>query len=256
MARSPLHLVLPTTRCLALPKLVIHFHSIFFFKTTYNLLVGNKLDRLHKILTTSRHPILTTPPSNARCPAHPKSVNFSLMVYVLLTCSVDVVLQSGYLFLSPSQPELPTGTWSPPFNSTTSHAATALRDSKQCPECLEKFSRWQDCDRHILTHLPHWIHCPLPHCSWRGNRVKSFEHHWTRTNDHLPYYESYGGIPGRDHFEIFDQRELLKQIKAGTISVGVAASHARLCVISKAVQLRKLSLLENDWGYKLKQAPQ
>ena len=52
------------------------------------------LDSLYEILTTSRHPILMIPPSTSRCPVHPKSVHFSLMAYLLLTCSVDMALRS------------------------------------------------------------------------------------------------------------------------------------------------------------------
>ena len=74
--------------------------------------------------------------------------------------------------------------------------------------------------------------------------------------DHLQYYESYGGIPGREHFALFNPQVLLSGIKAGTISVHVAASHARYCIIEKAIQFQKRSLYENDWGYKLKQALQ
>ena len=75
-------------------------------------------------------------------------------------------------------------------------------------------------------------------------------------DDHSLYYESYGGIPEREDFELFNPQVLLSWIKAGTISVRVAASHASYCVIEKAIQRQKLSLLENVWGYKLKQAPQ
>jgi hypothetical protein len=196
------------------------------------------------------------PPSTARCPVHPKSVDFfSLVVYLLSTCFVDMVLQFGYLFLPPSQPEPPTGTWSSPFNSTTSPTTMALRDSKRCPECRAKLTRWQDCDRHILTHLPHWIHCPLSHCPWRGNRVKSFEQHW-KGKDHSQFYQSCGGIPKREHFEIFNPQVLLNPIKAGTISVSVAAVQACIWVVEKSVQLQKPSLYKNVWGYKLKQVPQ
>jgi len=163
----------------------------------------------------------------------------------------------GYPMPGAPEPEPSTGTRSSSFNSTTSPATASPRNPKRwrCPHCPETLTRWQDCDRHILTHLPHWIHCPLWHCSWRGSRVKSFEQHWRR-DDHLPYYESYGGIPGREHFELFDPKLLLNPIKAGTFSVSFAALQARIWVIEKSVQLQKPSLFENEWGYKLKQAPQ
>ena len=176
------------------------------------------------------------------------------MVYHLLTCSVDMVLHDGHHFLTPLQPasELPTS--SSQFNSITSPATATPRDSKQCPGCPEFFTRWQDCDRHIVTHLPHWIYCPVPDCSWRGNRVKSFEQHWRR-RDHLQYHEPYGDIPGLEQFKIFNPQVFVNQIKAGTISTSDAASDALALVRSKANQLQKSSMLHNLWGYKLKHTP-
>jgi uncharacterized C2H2 Zn-finger protein len=138
---------------------------------------------------------------------------------------------------------------------TTPTATAAPRNPKQCPACGLIFSRWQDRDRHVLTHLPHWIHCPLLHCAWRGNRIKSIKLHWKR-QDHLQYHESYGPTPIRDQFEIFDPQPFVNQTKAGTISASDAASQALIIVDVKADQLQKLSLSENPWGYKLKAALQ
>jgi hypothetical protein len=140
------------------------------------------------------------------------------------------------------------------LNITTPPVATTPGDPKQCPVCELKLSRWQDCDRHISTHLPHWIHCPLPHCDWRGNRIKSINLHWKR-QDHLKYHESYGRTPRRYQFEIFDPQPLVNLIKAGIISASDAASLALIIVDTKATQLQKLSMSEKPWGYKLKSAP-
>ena len=156
---------------------------------------------------------------------------------------------------TPSQPDLPSATSSSQFNNATSPTTAALRDPRQCPCCPLEFTRWQDCDRHILSHLPHWIHCPVSECSWRGNRVKSFEQHWKR-NDHPQYHESYGGIPGPEEFTIFNPQEFVDHIKTGNTSISDAVYQALVYVAAKAMQLEKLSLSENLWGYKLKQASQ
>ena len=155
--------------------------------------------------------------------------------------------------VNPSRPVLPI--LPPQINSTNTPAtATPGNPKPQCPACGDEFTRWQDRDRHILTHLPHWIHCPLPHCAWRGNRIKSIEVHWKR-QDHLQYHESHGHTLRREQFEIFDPQVFVNQIKAGTVSADNAAYQALYFVGVKAKQLQKLSMWENRWGYKLKSAP-
>ena len=153
----------------------------------------------------------------------------------------------------PSHPVLPT--LPSQINSTTTPATAIPGNPKQCPACGTKLNRWQDRDRHISTHLPHWIHCPLPHCSWRGNRIKSIELHWKR-QDHLRHHESYGSTLRQEQFEIFDPQVFVNQIKAGTISTKDAAAQALIIVTAKASLLQKPSMSENRWGYKLKSAPQ
>ena len=167
------------------------------------------------------------------------------MLYQVLTCSF---LQLSDPFTTP-QPDLPT--LPSQIDITITTAAAAPGNSKQCPDCELKLTRWQDRDRHILTHLPHWIHCPLPHCPWRGNRIKSIKQHWKR-QDHLRYHEFFGRTPRREQFAIFEPQELVNQIKAGTISTSDAAFQALNSVVMKAEQLQKSSMSENLWGYKLK----
>jgi hypothetical protein len=155
---------------------------------------------------------------------------------------------------APSQPDPPT--LPSQIDITTPPATAVPRDPKPswCPACGVKFTRWQDRDRHIVTHLPHWIHCPLPHCAWRGNRVKSINLHWKR-QDHLQYHESYGNTPRLEQFQIFNPQEFVAQIKDGTISASDAAVLALIIVGVKAKQLQKSSMSENPWGYKLKSVP-
>jgi hypothetical protein len=165
-----------------------------------------------------------------------------------------MLLQVSDLLSAPAQPNPPT--LPTQIDITTRPARAAPRGPKwsRCPACRLKLSRWQDRDRHILTHLPHWIHCPLPHCAWRGNHVKSIKQHWKR-QDHLQYHMSYGNTPRREQFQIFNPQEFVALIKAGTISASDAANQALIIVGVKANQLQKLSMSENPWGYKLKSAP-
>ncbi|KAF8271184.1 hypothetical protein EI94DRAFT_1698315 [Lactarius quietus] len=152
-----------------------------------------------------------------------------------------------YLRPGEPQPDLSAGTCS---SQITAPATATPEKPYKCPVqvCPLEFPRWQDRDRHLSIHLPHWIHCPLLDCTWRGNRVKTFEQHW------LKCHKSCGRIPKREDFEIFNPKEFTNEINAGTISVGAVADCAIIHVLTKADQLQKRSMLENPWGYKLKQA--
>lgn len=152
---------------------------------------------------------------------------------------------------TPSQPDLHA--WLSQFDNTTPLATTTPGKLVQCPACQVIFPRWQEHDRHLLSHLPRWIHCPLQHCPWRGNRINSFKDHWQRQHRH-EYDKSCGRIPGREEFEIFDPAEFVKQIKAGVPALVVA-----LCALErvheKADRLKKPSMSTNAWGSKSKRAP-
>ncbi len=113
----------------------------------------------------------------------------------------------------------------------------------QSPSCPEQFSRWQDRDRHLLKHLPHWIHCPLLDCQWRGNRRNVFLKHWEAKHSRHS-----GDTPGSSEFTIYDPKVFIDSIRNRTISVHETAEIALYLVYAKANQLQKLSLLINPWG--------
>ncbi|KAH9047381.1 hypothetical protein EDB84DRAFT_1434866 [Lactarius hengduanensis] len=144
----------------------------------------------------------------------------------------------------------PPSSWPSQINGTTTSATTTPGDPKQCPACSAHFNRRQDCDRHIETHLPHWIHCSFPNCTWRGNRVKPFKIHWE--TDHGSHGHN---IPGREQFEIFNTQEFVNQIRAGTPLL-VVADRAIERVRARAHQLGKMSMSTNPWGWTFKQPPQ
>ncbi|KAH8988044.1 hypothetical protein EDB92DRAFT_1817681 [Lactarius akahatsu] len=134
------------------------------------------------------------------------------------------------------QPNLPPPSYS--IQSTITLPITATRTRWQCHICLESFHRRQERDRHELTHVPYFIHCPLPHCAWRGNRADVFKKHWQQ-EDHCSYHEYYGRTPERGHIETFDPWVILKQIINGAISLREGEDQAIVSVQVKAYELQK-----------------
>lgn len=115
-----------------------------------------------------------------------------------------------------------------------------------CPVlgCPSSFGRAQDQRRHLLTHLPRWIHCPAPDCSWRGDRLSAFLRHWGR--DH----PSSSQVPEEDQCKIYDPLPLMKGIADGSVSIQAAQKYAISMVQKKASILGKPELFENLWGRK------
>ncbi|KAH9022562.1 hypothetical protein EDB85DRAFT_1995797 [Lactarius pseudohatsudake] len=121
------------------------------------------------------------------------------------------------------------------------------RNRWQCPICWESFPRRQERDRHELTHVPYFIHCPLPHCTWRGNRADLFKKHWQQV-DHCSYHGYYGRAPERSQIETFNPSLILNQITNGSISPGEGEAQAIFLVQMKAHELQKQSMLMDPWG--------
>jgi len=120
--------------------------------------------------------------------------------------------------------------------------------SLPCPVsgCTSSLSRTQDQRRHLLTHLPHWIHCPAPDCIWRGDRFNAFVRHWG--NDH----PSGNQVPNESQCKTYDPQPLMKAIYEGTLCIQDAQNYAISMVKNRALQLRKLELSEDPWGSKWK----
>lgn len=114
------------------------------------------------------------------------------------------------------------------------------------PGCLQSFCRRQDRNRHLLTHLPHWIHCPHPGCPWRGDRLSLFRRHWDRDNDHP---SSSRDLDDRQ-FRTYDPRPLVGKIEKGSLSIQDAKKYAILMVRKKALDIGQPELYENPWGRK------
>ena len=113
------------------------------------------------------------------------------------------------------------------------------------------FRRPQDLKRHLSTHLPHWVNCPDPDCSWRGDRLSVFRKHWD-SNRH----PSSGQDLDEDQFIIYDPWPFVEKIEAGSLPIQDAQKQAMAMVSKRASELRKPELRENPWGRKRKRKPQ
>jgi hypothetical protein len=104
------------------------------------------------------------------------------------------------------------------------------RHSLPCPvsHCPTSLSRTQDQRRHLLTHLPHCIHCPAPDCSWRGDRPNAFARHWN--NDHPPGIQ----VPNEGHCRTYDPQPLMRSIAEGTLCIQDAQKYAISMVKQRA----------------------
>jgi hypothetical protein len=115
-----------------------------------------------------------------------------------------------------------------------------------CPilDCPGSFRRPQDQKRHVLTHLPHWIHCSVPDCSWRGDRLSAFKRHWTDV------HPSSSQELGEDQYKTYDPLPLVKKIVGRALSIQDAEKDALSMVRKKASELGRKELYENPWGRK------
>ena len=91
------------------------------------------------------------------------------------------------------------------------------------------------------------MHCPLPHCTWRGNRAGLFKKHWQQ-EDHRGYHEHHGRFPERNQFETFNPWVILDQIVNGAISLSEGEVQAIFLVRMKACELQKPSMWTDPWG--------
>jgi len=123
-----------------------------------------------------------------------------------------------------------------------------VRSNWPCPAsgCQSSFGHRQDQNRHLLIHLPFWIHCPYPGCSWRGDRLSLFKSHWDRASNHPSRSQ---GLD-EHQFMTYDPQPLVRKIERGTLSIRDAKMYAISMVRKKASDVGKPELCENPWGRK------
>ncbi|KAI9507417.1 hypothetical protein F5148DRAFT_1204911 [Russula earlei] len=131
--------------------------------------------------------------------------------------------------------------------SPTQRSRVSVRDCPcPVPGCKSSFFRPQEQRRHLLSHLPHWIRCPDPGCSWRGNRLGHFKRH--RGRDHPSSIQD----PDEDQYKIYNPQSMVEKIAKGSLLIQVAKSNAISMVIDKARKLGDLELRDNPWGRRVR----
>ena len=117
-----------------------------------------------------------------------------------------------------------------------------------CPVCSAPLGRAQDRRRHIVLHLPHWLLCPDPGCSWRGDRWEKLNKHWHNV------HPSSSQELDKSNSIIYDPWPLVQGITEGRTAIENARVIAVLMVENRASELGKLRLWEDLWGYKGRRA--
>lgn len=116
-----------------------------------------------------------------------------------------------------------------------------MKSMLPCPLCLQKFSRRQDRDRHLPSHLPYWIGCSRNDCSWRGYRIDAFRKHW---------YCEHQSTPDEEGSKLYDPRPLTRKLVKNPTSIGDAEIQAISWVMGKAMTLCKQEFFADPWGHK------
>ncbi|KAH9986012.1 hypothetical protein BJV74DRAFT_547811 [Russula compacta] len=118
--------------------------------------------------------------------------------------------------------------------------------SLRCPICPAPLSRLQDRNRHVSTHLPHWIQCSDPSCSWRGNRWETLRRHRARV------HPSSSQESDKQESMIYDPWPLVEGITKGTTQIKDARVSAISMVKKRALKLGKLEIWGDGWAHKIK----
>ncbi|KAH9961579.1 hypothetical protein BC827DRAFT_327709 [Russula dissimulans] len=170
------------------------------------------------------------PPGQCNAQATRRSI-FGPMGYVQPPCIIPTLLQDRVV---KTQFKAPTP------KRRTNHA------KKRCPVCLASLGRPQDRERHMLSHLPYWLYCADPGCSWRGGRWEALNRH--RRNAHPS--SSQEPVKGDASAIIYDPWPLVKGIIVGDVPLEEARKYAVSMVEKKALELTKSELWKDFWGRK------
>ena len=85
------------------------------------------------------------------------------------------------------------------------------------------------------------MHCPLPHCAWRGNRADLFKKHWQQ-EDHRAHHKTYGYTPKKSQIQTYDPWSILNQINDGCLCIHEGKAQANFFVQVKAGELKKTKI--------------
>jgi hypothetical protein len=118
---------------------------------------------------------------------------------------------------------------------------------KDCPICSASLGRLQDRKRHLISHMPHWLQCQTPGCSWRGDR-------WEHLRKHrLKVHQSSSQESDMRESIIYDPRRLVEGI-TDNATFEIAKAIAISLVEEKAKELEKLELWEDLCGRRRKRS--
>jgi len=124
---------------------------------------------------------------------------------------------------------------------------TSVNDAdRRCPICSALLGRLQERRRHIVSHLPFWLQCPDPACSWRGSRWETLKNH--RRKKHPS--SGQGHHDDKSNSIIYDPWPLVKEITEYTTRIEDAGDIAKLLVVKRASELGKLGIWDDCWGRK------
>ena len=117
-----------------------------------------------------------------------------------------------------------------------------------CPICFALPARPQDRKRHKVSHLPHWLQCPNPGCSWRGGRWEHLRKHRLRTH-RLRVHPSNSQASDKLKSMIYDPWPLVEGIR-DNITLDKAVKSALALVEKRAKEVGKSELWGDSWGRK------
>lgn len=133
-----------------------------------------------------------------------------------------------------------------PFAHSTQPFPASSKPPVFCPRCDQPCVRLQELKRHLLSnHLPHWIHCPHPHCTWRGHRRENLRLH---LKAHLDW-QNCGPKLSPEQYTIYDVDLVLGWILDDNQNVEKAARYALDFVAEKAWELGMVEGWANLWGH-------
>lgn len=128
------------------------------------------------------------------------------------------------------------------FTVSTTKGPTNNKD-RNCPICSASPRRLQDRKRHISSHLPRWLQCQAPGCSWRGDRWEHLRNHRRKIH---PSNSQESDTP---ESVIYDPWPLIERITDNT-TFEIEKTMAIFLVEKRAKELGKSELWKDPWGRK------
>ena len=124
---------------------------------------------------------------------------------------------------------------------------TRVNDTdRRCPICCALLGRLQERRRHIVSHLPFWLQCPDPTCSWRGSRWETLKKHRRKNHPFSGHWQEYDN----DSSIIYDPWPLVEGITEHITRIEDAGEIANSMVVKRASELGKLGIWGDIWGRK------